>query len=65
MALILEEDWCSAVDGPEGQHNCHESSAGCNRKPVEVMEDGSHVGEFGKIVNKVLSGFLFSSMTVN
>ena len=43
----LEEDGCSFVDGLEGQHHHLESDAGRNRKPVEVTEEGGHVGQFG------------------
>ena len=47
---------CSSVDGLEGQCHHLESDVGHNRKPVEVMEEGGHMGEFGKIVNKACSG---------
>ena len=40
----LEVDGCSSVDGFEGQHLHFESDAGCNRKPVEVSEEGGHMG---------------------
>ena len=49
----LEVDGCSFVDGLEGQHHCLGLDAVCNRKPVEVTEEESHMGEFGKIVNEV------------
>ena len=42
----------SFVDSLEGQHHRLELDPGRNRKPVEVMEEGGHIGEFGKIVNK-------------
>ena len=43
----LEVDGCSSVDGLEGQHHHAESDAGRNRKPVEIMEEAGHMGEFG------------------
>ena len=46
----LEVDGCSSV---EGQHHRLELDAGRNRKPAEVMGEGRHMGEFGKIVNEV------------
>ena len=42
----------SSINGFEGQHHRLESDAGHNRKPVEVTEEGGHMGEFGKIVNE-------------
>ena len=44
---FLEVEGCSSVDGLEGQDHCLESYAGCNRKPVEVKEEGGHMVEFG------------------
>lgn len=48
----MEVDRCSCIDGLEGQHHHLESDAGPNRKPVEVTEEGGHMGQFGKIVNE-------------
>lgn len=42
----LEVGGCSSVDGLEGQHHDLELDAGHNRKPVEVSEEGGHMGEF-------------------
>ena len=42
----LEVDGCSSIDGLEGQHHRLELDAGRNRKPVEVMEEQGHRGEF-------------------
>ena len=41
----LEVDRCGSADGLEGQHHHLEADAGLNRKPMEVTEDGGHVGE--------------------
>ena len=41
---------CSFADGLEDQHHCLELDAGCDRKPVEVTEEGGHMGEFGDTV---------------
>ena len=54
----LEVNGCSSVDGLEGQYHHLESYAGCNRKPVEVTEEGVHMGEFGQIENKAHCRFL-------
>ena len=49
----LEVDGCSSISGFEDQHHHPESDLGRNSKPVEVTEEGCHMGEFGKIVNEV------------
>ena len=36
----MEVDGCSSIDGVEGHHL--ESDAGCNRKSVEITEEGGH-----------------------
>ena len=43
LTSVWSLDWCSSVDGLEGQHHCLESDAGRNRKPVEVTGGESHV----------------------
>ena len=48
----LEVDWHSDSDSLECQHYRLESDAHRNKKPVEVTEEGGHMGEFGKIVNE-------------
>ena len=40
----LEVAGCSSLDGLECQHHNLELDAGCNRKPVEVTEEGGHMG---------------------
>ena len=42
------------MDSLEGQHHRLESNVGRNMKPVVVMEEGGHMGEFGWIENGVL-----------
>ena len=37
---------CSSVDGLDGKHHYLELDAGCNRKPMEVTEEGGHLGVF-------------------
>ena len=48
----LEVDGCSSVDGLEGQHHHLDLDAGRSRKPVEVMVEGGHMGEFGRKRNE-------------
>ena len=43
----LEVDGCSSIDGLEVQHHLLESTAGPNRKSVEVMDEAGHMVEFG------------------
>ena len=40
----MKLDVCSSVNGLEGQYSGLESDAGCNRKPVEVTEEGDPMG---------------------
>ena len=40
-------DGCRSTDSFEGQHYRLQLDVGCNRKPVEVTEEGGHMGEFG------------------
>ena len=42
---FLEVDRCSSFDGLEGHHHHLELDAGWKRKPVEVTEEGGHMGE--------------------
>ena len=44
----LEVDGWSSVNGLEDQHHRLESDVGHNRRPVEVIEEAGHKGEFGK-----------------